>query len=140
MVPGNFPIGCSVAYLTQFKTSNSKDYDPNTGCIIWLNDFARHHNLLLQSELDRIRKENPHANIIYADYYNAAMDFYRTPHEYGRLIINSIKLNLLPTGPPARTGQWLHTPFPINYLNVWACTCTKFFLLILSNNSNIDCS
>lgn len=86
MVPGNFPIGCSVAYLSQFKTSNVNDYDANTGCIIWLNNFARYHNFLLRSELDRIQRENPHTNIIYADYYNAAMPFYTSPSEYGELI------------------------------------------------------
>ncbi|EYU28066.1 hypothetical protein MIMGU_mgv1a009376mg [Erythranthe guttata] len=31
MVAGNFPIGCSAAYLTYFQSSNEKDYDPETG-------------------------------------------------------------------------------------------------------------
>ncbi|KAI3857360.1 hypothetical protein MKW92_000654 [Papaver armeniacum] len=29
MVPGNLPIGCSSAYLTQYKTPNKEDYDEN---------------------------------------------------------------------------------------------------------------
>lgn len=86
MVPGNFPIGCSAAYLTQFKTSNKNDYDPNTGCIKWLNEFASYHNERLRSELDRIQDENPVARIIYADYYSAAMLFYTSPHKYGGLV------------------------------------------------------
>lgn len=83
MVPGNLPIGCSATYLTQFKSSNKKDYDPKTGCINWLNKFASYHNELLQWELSRIQEENPSTKIIYADYYNAAMRFYLSPQEYG---------------------------------------------------------
>ncbi|KAL1560314.1 acetylajmaline esterase [Salvia divinorum] len=87
MVPGNFPIGCSATYLTQFKSSNQNNYHPKTGCIKWLNEFATHHNKLLQSELNRIQKENPTTKIIYADYYNAAMRFYRSPLEYAYRVV-----------------------------------------------------
>ncbi|KAL8032475.1 hypothetical protein ABFX02_13G098300 [Erythranthe guttata] len=83
MVAGNFPIGCSAAYLTYFQSSNEKDYDPETGCLNWLNNFSQHHNNLLQSELDLIRNQNPNVNLIYADYYNAAMLIYRSPKNYG---------------------------------------------------------
>ncbi|KAL7129894.1 hypothetical protein ABFS83_13G098300 [Erythranthe nasuta] len=83
MVAGNFPIGCSAAYLTYFQSSNEKDYDPETGCLNWLNNFSQHHNNLLQSELDLIRNQNPNVNLIYADYYNAAMLIYRSPKTYG---------------------------------------------------------
>ncbi|XP_047973950.1 GDSL esterase/lipase At1g28570-like [Salvia hispanica] len=83
MVPGNFPIGCLAAYLTLFKSSNQNNYDPKTGCINWLNEFATHHNNLLQSELKRIQEENPTTKIIYADYYNVTMRFLRSPLEYG---------------------------------------------------------
>ncbi|KAL1560313.1 acetylajmaline esterase [Salvia divinorum] len=83
MVPGNFPIGCSATYLTQFKSSNQNDYDHKTGCINWLNDFATQHNNLLQSKLRRIQKENPTTKIIYADYYNTALRLYRSPLQYG---------------------------------------------------------
>ncbi|CDP21061.1 unnamed protein product [Coffea canephora] len=83
IVPGNFPIGCSAVYLTYFQGSNQQDYDKATGCINWLNDFSKYHNRLLQKELNRIRKLHPHATIIYADYYNAAMRLYRSPNKYG---------------------------------------------------------
>ncbi|KAI3456179.1 hypothetical protein Pfo_012842 [Paulownia fortunei] len=64
MVPGNFPIGCSAAYLTYFKSSNEKDYDPKTGCLNWPNRFSQYHNELLQLELNRIRQQNPNINMI----------------------------------------------------------------------------
>ncbi|KAK2984190.1 hypothetical protein RJ640_017303 [Escallonia rubra] len=89
MVPGNFPIGCSPSYLTVFKSPNKEEYDPDTGCLIWLNKFAENHNELLQIELNQIQQLNPNATIIYADYYHAAMQFYRSPKEFGRLWTSS---------------------------------------------------
>ncbi|KAJ8531541.1 hypothetical protein K7X08_026975 [Anisodus acutangulus] len=83
IVPGNLPIGCSSSYLTTFKDSNKNDYDDSTGCINWLNDFAEYHNQLLQEEIHRLREIHPHANIIYADYYNAAMQIYKSPKKFG---------------------------------------------------------
>ncbi|KAK6149995.1 hypothetical protein DH2020_017520 [Rehmannia glutinosa] len=85
MVPGNFPLGCLPAFLTDFKSSNEEDYDPKTGCLNWPNSFSQYHNELLQLELDRIRKQNPNINIIYADYYNAAKRLYQSPEKYGGL-------------------------------------------------------
>ncbi|KAI3939608.1 hypothetical protein MKX01_038563, partial [Papaver californicum] len=75
MVPGNLPIGCSSAYLTQYKSPKKEDYD-ESGCIKWLNEFTMYHNNLLQKELDILRELHPHTKIIYADYYNAAMKFF----------------------------------------------------------------
>ncbi|KAK4493534.1 hypothetical protein RD792_018090 [Penstemon davidsonii] len=83
MVPGNFPIGCSAAYLTYFTSTNEEGYDSITGCIKWLNRFAQYHNELLQMELNSIRHLHPETTIIYADYYNAAMNLYRCPEKYG---------------------------------------------------------
>ncbi|KAL1834122.1 hypothetical protein DCAR_0104286 [Daucus carota subsp. sativus] len=84
VVPGNFPIGCSAAYLTTFMTNSStKDYDPQTGCLNWLNNFAMQHNTMLRTELARIQESHPHANIIYADYYNAAMQLFLNPYKFG---------------------------------------------------------
>ena len=75
VVPENFPMGCSALYLTYFITSNQTYYNPKTGGLNRLNRFARHHNKLLQTELDFIQKQNPSINIVYADYYNATMQF-----------------------------------------------------------------
>ncbi|XP_010422034.1 PREDICTED: GDSL esterase/lipase At1g31550-like isoform X1 [Camelina sativa] len=82
LVPGEFPIGCSVAYLTLYQTSNIEEYDP-FGCLKWLNKFGEYHDEQLQAELKRLRKLNPHVNIIYADYYNALLRLNQEPTKYG---------------------------------------------------------
>ncbi|KAL5989587.1 hypothetical protein ACLOJK_010480 [Asimina triloba] len=82
VVPGNFPIGCSAIYLTYFQSSNRSDYDAN-GCIIALNQFAEYHNSLLQSALEQVRKKYPNRKIIYADYYDAAVQFFISPEKFG---------------------------------------------------------
>nr|POE59716.1 cytochrome p450 [Quercus suber] len=83
MVPGNIPIGCSAAYLTSYETEDTDQYDPETGCLNWLNKFSEYHNDQLQKELSRIQALHPHTNIIYADIYNSSMRFYRNPSQYG---------------------------------------------------------
>ncbi|OVA09186.1 Lipase [Macleaya cordata] len=83
VVPGNLPIGCSSIYLTLFESPNKDDYSARTGCLKWLNKFSKYHNKLLQNELDRLRALHPHTNIIYADYYNAAMRLYHSPNQLG---------------------------------------------------------
>nr|GLL24172.1 GDSL esterase/lipase At1g28590-like [Ipomoea trifida] len=83
IVPGDLPIGCSPYHLSYFITSNASEYDPQTGCMTWLNDFVQYHNELLQVELNRLRELHPHTTIIYADYYNAAMKLYTSPSNYG---------------------------------------------------------
>ncbi|GKD86928.1 SGNH hydrolase-type esterase domain-containing protein, partial [Tanacetum coccineum] len=76
VVPGYFPVGCSSIFLTM---SGSQNKDPTTGCLIELNEFVKFHNEALQKKLNQIRVENPDVNIIYADYYNALMQVYRSP-------------------------------------------------------------
>ncbi|CAL9162274.1 unnamed protein product [Musa hybrid cultivar] len=83
LVPGNFPIGCIPAYLDVFQSKNVEDYDSQTGCIKWLNEFSEYHNRLLQDELDRLRKLHPHVTIIYANYYDATITFFRAPQLFG---------------------------------------------------------
>ncbi|KAK9074386.1 hypothetical protein SSX86_006984 [Deinandra increscens subsp. villosa] len=83
VVPGNFPIGCSPAHLTVMQGSEDEEYDPTTGCLVRLNQFAEYHNQMLQTKLNQIREFHPDVNIIYADYYNAAMQFYRFPNKFG---------------------------------------------------------
>ncbi|KAA8519691.1 hypothetical protein F0562_013863 [Nyssa sinensis] len=82
MVPGNLPFGCAAAYLTYFESSDKEEYDP-IGCLIWLNNIAKHHNALLQKKLSQIRERHPHAAIIYADIFNAAMPYYLSPWKFG---------------------------------------------------------
>ncbi|KAL8197904.1 hypothetical protein R6Q57_030095, partial [Mikania cordata] len=83
LIPGNLPIGCSATYLTIFYGSNEVQYDNATGCITQLNNFAKYHNELLKTELNNIREIHPEVNIIYADYYNAAMQAFLSPQNYG---------------------------------------------------------
>lgn len=87
VVPGNLPVGCSAAYLTIFYGLIDKaSYDPRNGCLKPLNSFAMYHNNLLQSSLERLRQRYPHANIIYADYYGAAIRFFHTPKRFGKKV------------------------------------------------------
>ncbi|KAF8411027.1 hypothetical protein HHK36_003566 [Tetracentron sinense] len=83
IIPGTLPLGCVGAFLAVLESPNKEDYDPQTGCLKWLNKFAEYHNSKLQIELDRIRELHPHVTIIYADYYNAAMPLYRSPDLFG---------------------------------------------------------
>ncbi|KAI3818430.1 hypothetical protein L1987_12237 [Smallanthus sonchifolius] len=82
VVPGNFPIGCSASYLTVCGSEN-EEYDPETGCLVRLNQFAEYHNKLLQAKLNQLQELHPDVNIMYADYYNAAMPIYRFPYKFG---------------------------------------------------------
>jgi hypothetical protein len=46
VVPRNFPVGCLFTYLTVYDYE-VKEYDPITGCLIRLNEFAEYQNELL---------------------------------------------------------------------------------------------
>ncbi|GMN43591.1 hypothetical protein TIFTF001_012789 [Ficus carica] len=82
VVPGNLPIGCITVYLTFFQSPNKTDYDSN-GCLKAFNAFSELHNSRLKRALETLRQKYPHAKIIYADYYGAAMQFFHSPLEYG---------------------------------------------------------
>ncbi|KAK7302912.1 hypothetical protein RJT34_13809 [Clitoria ternatea] len=82
IVPGSLPLGCNPAYLTEFATTDKEEYD-HDGCLKWLNRFYESHNELLQIELNRLRVLYPHTNIIYADYFHAALLLYDSPEHYG---------------------------------------------------------
>ncbi|KAJ0963066.1 hypothetical protein J5N97_028188 [Dioscorea zingiberensis] len=83
MVPGNLPVGCSAAYLTLFRTPNKAAYDQRNGCLKEFNSFAKYHNSLLQRSLETLRHKYPHARIMYADYYGAAIPFVHSPQHFG---------------------------------------------------------
>jgi phospholipase/lecithinase/hemolysin len=85
LVPGNLPIGCVPAYLVKFSSDNVEDYDPETGCIRWMNKFSQYHNKLLVKALKKLRKRHPGVEIIYADYYGAAMEVFLSPENFGEL-------------------------------------------------------
>lgn len=87
LVPGSLPLGCNPALLTKFATINEEEYD-QAGCLKLLNMFFEYHNELLQFELNRLRVLYPFTNIIYADYFNAALQFYKSPEQFGNLSSN----------------------------------------------------
>lgn len=91
MVPGNFPVGCSAAYLTLFQTPNKAAYDKH-GCLKSHNAFAKYHNAQLKLALELLRQKYPHAKIIYADYYGAAKRFVHSPKRYGKFFSFSFEL------------------------------------------------
>ncbi|KAJ4965309.1 hypothetical protein NE237_017158 [Protea cynaroides] len=70
IVPGCFPLGCTPVFLTLFKSNDSTSYDTDK-CLKDYNKFIRIHNMLLQQELQELKKEYTDVDIVYADY-NAA--------------------------------------------------------------------
>lgn len=78
-----FPIGCLPIYLQVYATSNRGQYDPQNGCLKWLNQCSKYHNEQLQRELQRISALHPHVHLIYADYFNAVMDILNAPKNFG---------------------------------------------------------
>ncbi|GMN43593.1 hypothetical protein TIFTF001_012799 [Ficus carica] len=87
VVPGNFPIGCSAAYLTFFQIPNKTDYDSN-GCLKAFNNFFEFHNGRLKCALEKLRRKYRNVKIIYADYYGATMQFVTSPLQYGDQLLN----------------------------------------------------
>ncbi|XP_068665362.1 GDSL esterase/lipase At1g28590-like isoform X2 [Aristolochia californica] len=83
LVPGNLPIGCSPSYLSLPWNSVRKHYNTETGCLDNFNAFAEKYNQQLKMELDHLRALHSGVTLIYADYYNAAMRVFRSPHEFG---------------------------------------------------------
>ncbi|XP_015067440.1 GDSL esterase/lipase At5g45910-like isoform X2 [Solanum pennellii] len=82
IVPGNLPIGCSAVFLTIFGTTNKDAYD-KYGCLKAYNAFSKYHNAKLKLGIENLRKEYPHAKIIYADYYGVAKRLIHSPKHYG---------------------------------------------------------
>eukprot|EP00262_Sarcandra_glabra_P009649 TRINITY_DN24131_c0_g1_i1.p1 TRINITY_DN24131_c0_g1~~TRINITY_DN24131_c0_g1_i1.p1 ORF type:complete len:385 (+),score=21.89 TRINITY_DN24131_c0_g1_i1:55-1209(+) len=83
VVPGNLPIGCISSYLTLLHSPDEGDYDPQNDCLKAHNDFSEYHNAQLNRALERLRHKYPHAKIVYADYYGAAMQLYNAPQNFG---------------------------------------------------------
>ncbi|KAF8031055.1 hypothetical protein BT93_D0289 [Corymbia citriodora subsp. variegata] len=83
VAPGQLPRGCGSLTLTLFQTANESAYDPRTGCLKAYNAFAEYHNNYLKRELQNLREQYPHARIMYADYYSAAISMFHAPKHYG---------------------------------------------------------
>ncbi|KAI6677346.1 hypothetical protein NL676_038142 [Syzygium grande] len=69
VVFGDFAIGCSPIYLTNFKSNDSNAYD-DKGCLKAYNAFSQFRNTYVQVALAKLRQEFPRATILYGDYYN----------------------------------------------------------------------
>lgn len=95
MVPGNFLIGCISKYLTAFQDPNESEYDPETGCLNWLNKFSEYHNKHLYLELNHIQSDNPNISVFYANNYNAAMHLYHNPTKYGKIQFLVMKITFI---------------------------------------------
>ncbi|PWA86141.1 Lipase, GDSL [Artemisia annua] len=111
-------LGCSSSYLTIFG-SHDEEYDPTTGCFTRLNKFAEYHNELLQIRLDEIRELHPNVIIIYANYYNAAMQIFRSPDKFGTLhVTNSINKGSLLISCSYESGIYILLGFTNGVLKV----------------------
>lgn len=81
-------------FLTKYYESADMEYDNSTGCITKLNKFSEYHNELLKIELSQMRDSYPEVDIIYADYYNAAMQFFQSPNKYGTQLFSFRNISL----------------------------------------------
>lgn len=50
-----------------------------------MNEFSLYHNQLLMWELEKLRLLHPNVTVIYADYYEAAIEIFRFPELFGEL-------------------------------------------------------
>ncbi|KAL5200220.1 hypothetical protein ABZP36_021423 [Zizania latifolia] len=83
IIPGNFPIGCILSYLTTKSSSEPTDYD-SMGCLKELNLFAAKHNARLQRAIaDELRPSYPAASVAYADYFNSFLSLLSAAESLG---------------------------------------------------------
>ncbi|KAL5681423.1 hypothetical protein ACJX0J_007808, partial [Zea mays] len=81
VVANNFPVGCLASYLSRFHSDDHEDYDEH-GCLKSFNEFSQKHNEQLYSAIGQIRYSYPNVKVIYADYYNATMEFIKKPSRF----------------------------------------------------------
>uniref|UniRef100_A0A5B7ASS4 GDSL esterase/lipase n=2 Tax=Davidia involucrata TaxID=16924 RepID=A0A5B7ASS4_DAVIN len=60
-----------------------EDDRDDMGCVGSANKQSNTHNTILQSKLQDLRRQFPHAVIIYADYWNAYHTIMKSPRKYG---------------------------------------------------------
>ncbi|OEL34876.1 GDSL esterase/lipase [Dichanthelium oligosanthes] len=82
LIPNSFPIGCWASYLRRFHSDKAQDYDEH-GCLTWLNEIAQKHNVVLHGDITRLKIFYPTVKLIYADYYDTAMEFMKNPATFG---------------------------------------------------------
>lgn len=84
VVSGIFPLGCSSSILTICSSKNKEDYDNRTSCLTRFNKLVKYHNEQHKTKLNYLREIHLNVIIIYADYYNAAMQIICFPVKFGR--------------------------------------------------------
>ncbi|CAN6288285.1 unnamed protein product [Urochloa humidicola] len=87
LIPGAIPIGCEPELLTLYQHQQGRagvsPYDPESGCITWLNDLAELHNREVRRMLAGLRRAHPGTSIFYADLYRAVTNIIVSPARYG---------------------------------------------------------
>ncbi|KAL8135823.1 acetylajmalan esterase-like [Apium graveolens] len=68
VIPGNIPLGCLPAYLTDFPANSS--FDQNH-CLKEYNEFSVYYNLQLRIGIVKLQLENPSVTIVYGNLYLA---------------------------------------------------------------------
>ncbi|XP_068482577.1 GDSL esterase/lipase At5g45910-like [Phaseolus vulgaris] len=81
VVPGNFPIGCNSYLLHTVNSDKKEDYD-SFGCLKPYNAAIKYFHEHLRKAVDTLRQQNPHVNITYFDYYDAALRLFQAPEKY----------------------------------------------------------
>jgi len=82
LVQNNLPIGCSVAYLTQYATGLWEPLD-KMGCMPRFNIFAQKANNLLRARVSKLQAQHPDVKVVFADYYNTALRILQSPQSFG---------------------------------------------------------
>ncbi|KAH9288358.1 hypothetical protein KI387_032475, partial [Taxus chinensis] len=81
LVQGIPPLGCSPAVLTLLNPRSS-DLDDN-GCLRSYNQLSQNQNSLLQQTVQELSTKYPKVALVYADYYNIAMNILNNPSKNG---------------------------------------------------------
>lgn len=79
VVQGLPSTGCLTLSMTVAAPTDRDDI----GCVKSVNNQSYSHNLVLKETLQDLRKEFPHAVIVYADYWNAYHTIAKNPSKYG---------------------------------------------------------
>eukprot|EP00253_Pinus_taeda_P033064 PITA_33064 len=80
LVQNNLPIGCSPSYLTFYATGEELD---TMGCMPRFNAFAKRSNDLLRASVAELQILHQDVEIVFADYYGAALKVLQSPQSFG---------------------------------------------------------
>jgi hypothetical protein len=76
-------FACTPFYLTIFLSENTQDFDKETGCMMWLNEFTEYHENLLKEELNKLQQHYMDATVIHADYHGSSIDIFKSADQFG---------------------------------------------------------